>query len=98
MIVFGEEHEVGDVLATADFHLTGTGYKGVPIDEKVHAELSVSGAFEYGNRTCMSFEWENGNVDGYDTRYNKVSPKTFKEFAREVLDNRTMDTVKVEII
>ena len=44
MIVFGEEHEVGDVLATADFHLTGTGYKGLPVDAyslQVFSSLSL---------------------------------------------------------
>lgn len=90
--------KAGDVLAKADFRLTGKGWNDHPVDEKVHAELYVSGAFQYGNQTGMSLEWENGNVDTYDTRYDKVSPETFKEFAKAVLENRVMPTIRVEAI
>ena len=99
MKVFGKEHEVGDVLATADFHLTGTGYGDVPVDVNVHAELLVSGAFQYGNQTCMTFEWSNNHSDeSYDTRYEKVTPDNFTEFAKSVLDSKTKDTVTVEVM
>lgn len=85
-------------LAEADFKLGGTGYNGRPIDETVHAELHKSGAFQYGNGTCMTFEWSNGNVDSFDTRYEKVTPDTFTDFAGKVLRGRVMDTVTIEAV
>lgn len=87
-----------DIIATADFRLTGKGYRGEPINETVHAELGKSEAFQYGNGTYTALMWKNGNTDVYDTRYEEVSAKTFKEFAKQLLDNNTMDTVKVELI
>lgn len=93
-----KEKKAGDVLATADFHLTGTAWKGSPVDTKVHAELYVSGAFQYGNQTGMCFRWDNGNVDSFDTRYERVSPENFKEFAREVLEGMCADTIQIEAI
>ena len=92
------EKKAGDVLATADFHLTGKGYHGHPVDETVHAELYVSGAFQYGNQTGMSFDWDNGNVESFDTRYSRVSAKNFKEFARETLEGMVADTIHIEEI
>ena len=90
------------ILATADFHLTGTGYDNSVIDEVVHAELLVSGASQYGNQTCMTFEWINrhdcGRFESFDTRYERVSPENFKKFAKNVLKNRILKTVKVEEI
>jgi len=97
-LIGNKELEVGTVLATADFKLGGTGYNGREIDDEVHAELLVSGAFDYGNCTCMSFTWRNSKQEeGFDTRYSKVSPDTFTEFALEVLKNHVMETVTVEI-
>ena len=92
------EKKAGDVLATADFHLTGKGCDGNPIDETVHAELYVSGAFQYGNQTGMSFKWNNGSVDSFDTRYEKVSVKNFKQFARKTLEDMVFYTVHVDEI
>ena len=97
MAHFTDGKQAGDVLATAKLHLTGTGWDDQKIDEYVNATLEVSGAFQYGNQTCMAFEWENGNVESFDTRYEHVTPDTFAEFARRVLDDRTMKTVQVEI-
>jgi len=88
----------GDVLASANFRVFGTGHGGANVDLSVHAELYVSGAFQYGNQTGMSFEWSNGNVDTYDTRYEKVSAKNFTEYAKSVLEGRVMDTIKVEVM
>ena len=97
--MYEEKKEVGKVLAVADFKLGGTGYNGHKIDDAVHAELMISGAFDYGNGTCMSFTWRNsGQEEGYDTRYNNVTPETFTEFAYEVLKNHVMDTVTVEVV
>ena len=93
-----EEKKPGDVLATADFHLTGKGWEDEPIDEIVHAELAVSGAYKYGNQTCMALIWKNGNIDSYDTRYERVSPANFTEFAKKLLEDRVMDTIKVEVV
>lgn len=88
----------GDVLAQADFMLKGTGYNG-PVSEIVHAELYVSGAFDYGNGTGMVFEYSGSPMPvSFDTRYDNVTPENFREFAYQVLRNRTVDTVKVEMI
>ena len=89
--------QAGDVLATADFRLTGTGYGGRKVNNTIHAALQVSGAYQYGNQTCMTFEWDNGYVESFDTRYEKVTPKTFKEFAKSVIENQVVDTVQVEL-
>ena len=86
-----------EILAKADFRLTGTGWNG-PVDEIVHAELSKSKAFDYGNRTCMALIWENGNIDSYDTRYERVSPRNFTEYAKELLENRVLKTITVEVV
>ena len=89
----------GDTLATADFRVHGTGWDDSPVDVTVHAELYVSGAFQYGNQTGMSFEWSNNPMpETFDTRYENVSPENFKEFAKEVLKNRIMKTLTVEEI
>ena len=97
-----KEKKAGDVLATADFRLVGKGWEDQPVDEKVHAELSVSGAFQYGNQTAMSFEWEArkdcGRWEHFDTRYENVSPENFKEFAYRVLRDRTMKSVAIEVL
>ena len=94
-----EKKKPGDTLATADFHLTGKGYADAPVDVTVHAELYVSGAFQYGNQTGMSFKWSNNPMlETFDTRYEKVTPETFTEFAKAVLENRVMKTIKVEAI
>ena len=85
-------------MATADFRLTGTGWNGKPVDDKIHAVLEVSGASAYGNRTCMAFEWENGHEDVFDTRYDPVTPENFTEFAKKVLEDRVVKTVTVETV
>lgn len=97
-MAFWEGKKAGDVLATADFRVFGKAYGGKEFDETVHAVLAVSGASAYGNRTCMGFEWSNGNFESFDTRYDNVTPATFAEFAKKVLDENTMSTLKVEEI
>lgn len=91
-----EERKPGDVLATVDLRLTGEGWNG-PINEIVHAELCVSGAFQYGNQTCVRFARENGTFDTYDTRYTDVTPENFPEFALKLMAGRCRDTIEVEI-
>jgi len=95
-----ETKKPGDVLATADFRITGTGHMGENVDETVHAELYVSGAFQYGNQTAMSFEWSarkgRDRIETFDTRYENVWEGNFAEFAQQVLEDRLIDTVKVE--
>lgn len=93
-----EEKKAGDILATADFHLTGKGWNDYPVDEKVHAELKMSGAFKYCSQTCMSLFWENGNIESYYIRYERVSPENFTEFAKKLLEGMVMETVKVTVI
>lgn len=87
--------KAGDILAKADFRLLGTGWDGRLVDEIVHAELAVSGASPYGNQTCMAIMWKNDQIESFDTRYEKVTPETFTEFARSVLDARTLKTINV---
>ena len=93
---------MAEALATADFRLTGTGWNDAPVDETVHAELHASGAFQYGNQTCMILTWNArkgwNRTEMYDARYEKVSPQTFKEFAREALQNMVMKTITVSAI
>ena len=85
-------------LAVADFRRHGIGYGGQPFDETVHCELRKSGAFEYGNGTCMVFHYSTKGVwdDHFDTRYEKVSPKNFKAFAKQVLTDRTIPGATIE--
>ena len=92
-----KERIEGDVLAEADFRITGKDSRGDAFADTVHAELCVSGAFQYGNGTCMVFRWGTGHVDSFDTRYDKVSPENFTGFAKEVLEGRLVKTVKVEV-
>ena len=93
--IFGKMRKVGETIAEADFRIYGIGWDKKLVDEVVHAELSVSGATQYGNGTCMAFIYESGNVDSYDTRYNNVTPDTFERFAQDVLRDKTMETVMV---
>lgn len=94
----GKKLEAGHVLATADFKIYGMGY-AFPVDTTAHAELSVSGAFDYGNGTCMCIQYKNSPVpDVYDTRYSDVTPETFTEFAKGVLKENLCKTLTVEVI
>ena len=86
-----------DILAHADFHVFGNGFDNRPVDYTVHAELYKSEAYAYGNGTGMSFEWSNGNVDTFDTRYENVSVENFTEFAENALKNYVFPTLHVEI-
>lgn len=87
-----------EIIATADFKLSGAGWDGLPVNYEVHASLFKSGAFEYGNGTGMAFEWNNGNRETFDTRYNRVNAENFTQFAYEVLRSRTMETINVEVV
>ena len=97
MAHFTDGKNPGDILATADFRLFGTGWSGKPYEGKVHAELAVSGAFQYGNKTVMSFEYSDERPDDiFDTRYERVTPETFKEFAQKVLRRQVIDSIAIE--
>lgn len=87
-----------EALATADYRIYGKGYDGADVDETVHAELRESGAFKYGNGTCMVLKWSYGHTDSFDTRYEKVNVWNFTEFAKKVIESRVLDTIKVEVI
>lgn len=93
-----EKKKAGDVLAKADFRLVGTGWSGEPVDTTVHAELLVSGAFKYGNGTCMTLQYGRDNDEVFDTRYEDVSAETFADFAYNVLRDKTLETIDVEVI
>lgn len=99
MAHFTDGKQPGDILATADFHLFGYGWNGKPYDGTVHAELAVSGAFQYGNQTCMSFEYSDDRPeDTFDTRYEDVTPETFTAFAQKVLRGQVMDSIAIEVM
>lgn len=93
---------MAEALAIADYRLTGTGWNGTPVNETVHAELQKSGAFQYGNQTYMVLTWNArkgmNRTEVYDTRYERVTSRTFKQFALKVLQGMVMDTIKVEVI
>lgn len=87
------------IYATADYRLSGTGYDDQPYETTVHATLEKSGAFDYGNGTCMSLKWaDEPRAHWFDTRYCKVSAKNFTEFAKEEIEARVLDTITVEVI
>ncbi len=83
------------VFAKADFVRKGKGWNGKHFEDKVHAELIKSGAFEYGNGTSMVFEYENGNEECFDTRYCNVTPENFAQFAYDELRARTIETIDI---
>ena len=86
-------------IATANFRIHGTGWNGKKVDITVHASLEKSGAFQYGNGTCMVFQYEGRpDPDVYDTRYENVSPANFTEFALAELRARTMESLTVEVV
>lgn len=88
-------------LATADFRVYGTRQdflKGEEVDTTVHFELHPSGAFDYGNKTCMIMKWKGCSEQLYDTRYEKVSVKTFKQYALKFLQNYIAKGLKAEPI
>lgn len=96
---FTDGKNPGDILATADFRLFWTGWGGKPYEGTVHAELAVSGAFQYGNQTCMSFEYSDDRPDDvFDTRYENVTPETFKEFAQKVLRGQIIKSIEIEAL
>lgn len=86
------------VLAVADFRIKGFAKNGHEINETVHAELSESRSFSYGSRMSMTMEWSDGTFESYDTRYDDVSAENFVSFAQNVLKNRVLDGISVEVI
>ena len=85
-------------LATADFRIHGTDWNGKQFESAVHAGLYKSGSFAYGNGTCMVFEWSNGNDEVFDTRYDRVTPDTFTEFAMRVLRGKLKKDVAIDVV
>ena len=86
-------------LATANFRVSGTGNNGKPYSATITATLEKSGAFAYGNGTCMILRWSDRRMsDLYDTRYSAVSPKNFTKFAKEQIESMVLDTITVEVI
>lgn len=59
---------------------------------KVTATLMKSGAFDYGNGTCVAIEYENlpaifENVRVFDTRYESGITNNFDEWVRSYFDD-----------
>lgn len=88
---------MANILATADFKVTGTREDdGRAVDTTVHFELYKSGAFNYGNGTGMSMQWEGSMEQCYDTRYEPVTVDNFGEYALEFLGNCIADGLHAE--
>ena len=87
------------IYATADFLVSGIGWDEAPYEATVHATLETSGAFDYGNGTCMGLKWsDQPRTKWYDTRYCKVNKENFTRFAKSQLESEVLDTIKVEVI
>ena len=73
-----------NIIATENFIL-------VDGDEKheIRLELSKSGAFDYGNGTCMGLYLDGKFRDAYDTRYNSGcnTPEKFHKWSMEFIEN-----------
>ena len=90
---------MAEIYAEANFKVSGMVNNGKPYEATVKATLEKSGAFEYGNGTCMVLEWSDRKTPNlYDTRYCKVSAENFTQFAKEELEAQVIDTFKVEVI
>lgn len=87
-----------EILAKEVFRTYGKTVDGRDYDGTVITTLRVSGAFQYGNQTCMVWEWSDGNNMSFDTRYEKVSAKTFKAFAEKALRNYCAPSIAIECI
>lgn len=70
------------IIATENFRITGDG-----VDMPVTMELSESGAFAYGNRTCVHMRI-GGNDEYFDTRYDTTLRRdgsNFRDWAKGFL-------------
>ena len=74
-------------LAKVKFKVAGTRDDGEEINTTAELELHESGAFDYGNGTCMLMKFEGGDVHMYDTRYEKVSAENFTEYAQNFIND-----------
>ena len=59
--------------------------------------LNESGAFAYGNQTCMTRYEDDRFVDSYDTRYvaGCNSPEAFHKWSLEFVKETVRPTIKV---
>ena len=60
--------------------------------------LSESGAFAYGNQTCMELQIDGEFQDSFDTRYEVGcnSPESFHEWSLKFMRSYIRKTTKVE--
>ena len=88
-----------NALAEARFKVSGNRkFDGERIETEVYLGLFKSGAFDYGNRTCMIMKFRDSAEQLFDTRYEKVSVKTFKKYAKEFLKNYVAEGLEIEPI
>jgi len=87
-----------NVLAKEIFHVYGKTIGGRVYDSIVIATLEKSDAFQYGNHTCMIWKWPSGEVQSFDTRYERVSPKSFKDFAEKSLRKYCNSIIEIKCI
>ena len=86
-------------IATADFMINGKAdygeeFKNVP----VHLELNKSGAFAYGNQTCVTMAIEGHRTEYFDTRYDgelRRDGSNFKEWALNLMQHYLSDGLVV---
>ncbi len=90
------------IIAVEKFHVFGTWSDGNPkhdyaVDTIVTLECRKSGAFQYGNGTCVGWT-ENGNTTVYDTRYEKFSAnaKSFRQWAPAFVRSQVCKSLQVE--
>lgn len=88
------------ILASAKFRLHGITLDGDPYDVTVVATLEKSGAFSYGNGTLTVFRYSDDMLPkSIDTRYaTNLSPKTFVQFAKKVLEDWCAPTIMVDVV
>lgn len=88
------------VLDSASFRVYGKDELLGELDTKAHLKLLKSGAFDYGNGTCVVMEWEmEGTIPQlFDTRYEKGITKDFKKWALDFIQRYIRPELTAEII
>ena len=92
-------------IATEKFHVFGIWKDENPkynreVDTTVTLELQKSGAFQYGNGTCVGWT-ENGYTQVYDTRYDRSlyrDGSNFHDWALNFVKERINPSLAIERI
>lgn len=93
-----DTYKPGDTIAKEHYKVTTP--EGGVVNYTI--ELSKSGAFAYGNQTCMLVSVDYPGVwdESYDTRYcdGCNTPERFREWSIEFLKSKCREGCKVERI